>query len=72
MNEEGSALNVFNFEKATGEHLTNLAKLYGHLRLRYGDSPEVKPNDHCYWDPNWQAWFENDDHFRKRIKGGVS
>ena len=34
----------------------------------YGDDPENRPNEHCFWDSNWDFWKENDQHLRDRIK----
>jgi hypothetical protein len=37
-------------------------------RKTYGADAQEAPNDHCYWDPDWGLWTENDAHLRERIK----
>lgn len=58
----------FFLETATGYDLDNQASLYSVFsRERYGDAHSYKPNDHCFWDPEAEAWLETDEHLRERI-----
>lgn len=61
----------FELNKAPGESLDNLLSYTGRTRIIYGYDADEKPNDHCYWDYEWQQWEENDEHFRNRLKGEV-
>lgn len=35
-------------------------------RIQYGRD-KTPPNDHCYWDDEYEVWMEFDAHFRNRI-----
>lgn len=54
--------------KVTGEGLDCLLNLNTVIREIYGDDYSVKPNQHCYWDSDYQCWTEDDNHYRNRLK----
>lgn len=53
---------------ASGEGLDRVINLIPVIREIYGDDYSVKPNQHCYWDSDYQCWTEDDNHFRNRLK----
>lgn len=58
----------FFVETATESDLDNEAALYGVFsREYYGDTHSYKPNEHCFWDAESEAWLETDQHLRERI-----
>lgn len=53
---------------ANGEGLDSLLNLNPAIREIYGNDKFKKPNQHCYWDSDYQCWTEDDNHFRNRLK----
>lgn len=57
---------------ANGEGLDSLLNLNPAIREIYGNDKLTKPNQHCYWDRDYQCWTEDDNHFRNRLKSMVT
>lgn len=51
-----------------GEGLDSLISLNPVSRELYGYDYSIKPNQHCYWDSDYQCWTEDDNHYRNRLK----
>ena len=53
---------------ADGKWLDSLLNLNPVSREICGNNKFTKPNQHCYWDSDYQCWTEDDNHYRNRLK----
>ena len=56
---------------ANGKGMNPLLNLNPVSREIYGNNKFTKPNQHCYWDSDYQCWTEEDNHYRNRLKDMV-